>query len=82
VDVKRGIYWQVTVYIFYAASFSVFPTVLTNGLPLSLAYAMWSGIGTTITVLLSAIFFAEPLTWMKAGSIGLIIVGVVGLNII
>ena len=81
VDTKRAIYWQVAVYLFYAVSFSIFPLVLKSGLPLSIAYAMWAGIGTTLTVIFSAFFFAEPLTWLKGGSIGLIIVGVAGLNL-
>ena len=44
------------------------------------ADAMWSGIGTTLTVAVSVLFFSEVLTWTKALSIACIIVGVFGLN--
>lgn len=68
------------VYIFYGLCFSIFPLALKR-LPLSLAYATWSGVGTAASVIIGATWFGEQVTLMKLVWIGLIVAGVVGLNI-
>jgi len=47
----------------------------------SVAYAIWSGLGTIMIVAIGALYFREPLTAMRIVCVGLIILGVVGLNI-
>lgn len=47
----------------------------------SIAYAIWSGLGTALIVLISIVFLGEPLTWHKLFFIGLIVVGAIGLNL-
>ncbi|GAB2540265.1 DMT family transporter [Gracilibacillus alcaliphilus] len=49
-------------------------------MPLSLAYAIWAGAGTALTVLISVIFWGEVLSILKVIGILLIISGVVVLN--
>ncbi|WP_042472279.1 DMT family transporter [Bacillus ndiopicus] len=49
-------------------------------LPLSLAYAIWSGLGTIATVIIGIILWQEKFTWLTAFGILLIIGGVVLLN--
>ncbi|MEC1179562.1 multidrug efflux SMR transporter [Metasolibacillus meyeri] len=49
-------------------------------LPLSLAYAIWSGLGTIATVIIGIILWQEKFTWLTAFGISLIIGGVVLLN--
>lgn len=48
---------------------------------LSLAYALWAGVGTALTVLIGIWWFKEPATALKLASIALIILGIVGLNL-
>ncbi len=48
---------------------------------LSIAYAIWAGVGTALIVLIGVAHFKEPLTLIKMVSIGLIIIGVVGLSL-
>ena len=67
------------VYVCYGLCFSIFPLALKR-LPLSLAYATWSGVGTAASVLIGAAYFGEKVTLLKLMWIGLIILGVVGLN--
>ncbi|MBY0587854.1 multidrug efflux SMR transporter [bacterium] len=45
------------------------------------AYAVWSGLGTAIIAAAGILFFNEPAGLAKFLSIGLIIAGVVGLNL-
>lgn len=71
---------SVFIFIFYFFSFS-FLTLSLKRLELSTAYAVWSGLGTLLIALLGMLFFNEPMTLVKSLSLGLIIVGVIGLRL-
>jgi len=47
---------------------------------LSIAYAIWSGVGIILITLGSMVIFDEKMTPAKAAFMGLIIIGVVGLQ--
>ncbi|WP_247729172.1 DMT family transporter [Halovivax limisalsi] len=49
-------------------------------LPVGTAYAVWTGIGAVGTATLGVVLFDEPATLARAGFIGLIVVGIVGLH--
>jgi multidrug resistance protein EbrB len=49
-------------------------------IPLSLAYAIWSGVGTALTALIGVVFWGEVLTILMLVGIVFIIGGVVLLN--
>ncbi|MFB5283128.1 DMT family transporter [Peribacillus sp. Hz7] len=49
-------------------------------LPLSLAYAIWSGVGTALTTILGILIFAEPFSLGVVLGISCIILGVVFMN--
>jgi quaternary ammonium compound-resistance protein SugE len=51
-------------------------------LPVGTAYAVWTGIGTTGTALLGIYLFGEPATALRLTFIGLIVVGIIGLNVV
>ena len=48
---------------------------------MSVAYAVWAGLGTAGIAVVGYLFLGESLGWVKAGAIGLIIAGVVVLNV-
>ncbi|MEU7957020.1 DMT family transporter [Micromonospora humida] len=50
-------------------------------IPVGVAYAMWSGLGTAAIVGVGAVFLGEPLSLTKVVGVGLIIGGVVVLNL-
>ncbi|WKU05938.1 multidrug efflux SMR transporter [Micromonospora sp. HUAS LYJ1] len=50
-------------------------------IPVGVAYAMWSGLGTAAIVAIGAAFLGEPLSLTKVVGVGLIIGGVVVLNL-
>jgi len=70
---------SVLIFVFYAASFAL-NTLVTRVLGLSVVYGVWSGVGTVLTALIGFYYFKEPATAAKLVSIGLIVVGVMGLH--
>lgn len=50
-------------------------------IPLSIAYAIWSGVGTALTALIAIIIWKESINIYTAVGIILIIIGVVLINI-
>ena len=52
-----------------------------RSLPVGTAYAVWTGIGACGTALLGMYLFAEPATALRFACIGLIVAGIVGLNV-
>ena len=65
---------------FYAASF-VALTFAIKKIDISVAYAIWSGVGTALIALVGILYFKEAATMLKFASIFLIIAGVAGLKI-
>lgn len=45
----------------------------------SVAYAVWAGLGVVLIAAIGFLYFKEPVSALKLASIGLIVVGVVGL---
>ncbi|MGG3886665.1 DMT family transporter [Brevibacillus panacihumi] len=66
--------------VFYLLAFSSLNFSLKQ-IPVSVAYAIWSGIGTAAIAVIGFLVFQESLNVWKAVSILLIILGVIGLNI-
>lgn len=52
-----------------------------QSLPIGTAYAVWTGIGATATALLGVVLFDESSSVARFGFIGLIILGVAGLEL-
>ncbi len=71
---------SVLVLFFYALSI-VALTFAGNRLDVSVAYAVWSGMGTALVAMIGIWFFQESLTTMKLIALGLIIVGVAMLHL-
>jgi small multidrug resistance pump len=70
---------SVLIFVFYALSFAL-NTLIIRTLGLSVVYAVWSGVGTVLTALIGFLYFREPATALKLVSIGLIVIGVMGLH--
>ncbi len=70
---------SILLFVFYGLSFVAF-TFALKGLDVSIAYAVWAGIGTLLIAVIGMTYFNESVSAMKLCSIALIIVGVVGLH--
>jgi quaternary ammonium compound-resistance protein SugE len=57
-------------------------SVALRQLPLGTAYAVWTGIGTTGTVLVGILWLGEPADLIRLACIGLIAAGIAGLKIL
>ena len=64
----------------YVGSFYTLTHVLKY-IPLSVTYATWSGVGLVVTALISVFIFSEGYNMYTILGIGLIVVGVVILNL-
>ena len=62
------------------ASFNIFSKALLI-LPLGMAYAVWSGVGTAATALVAVFIWKEPMTMPMIAGIALIVGGVWLLNL-
>jgi small multidrug resistance pump len=68
------------VFVLYPLSFVFLATVLKT-IDVSVAYAIWSGLGTAFVAVIGILIFGEPLSAARLVSLGFIIVGIVGLQL-
>ena len=53
-----------------------------RSLPLGTAYAIWTGIGTVVTVVLGIVLFQESIDTRRLVCVAFIIIGIVGLKML
>ncbi len=71
---------SVLVLFFYALSIIAL-TFAVNRLDVSVAYAVWSGMGTALVAMIGLWFFQESITAIKLVALGFIVVGVAMLHL-
>jgi len=71
---------SIAMFVLYGLSFVMMPLVLKK-IDVSIAYAIWAGMGTALIAAIGILWFKESATMLKLVSIILIIIGVVGLNL-
>jgi len=72
--------WSAVVVLGYAVSIWLL-TLVVERMPVSIAYAVWAGLGTAGIALVGYLFLDEGLDTVKVLAIGLIVGGVVLLNL-
>ena len=70
---------SILIFLFYGLSL-IFLTLSLKRLEVGFAYAIWSGLGTLLIFFIGIEFFNESVNWLKSISLGLIILGVIGLK--
>ncbi len=73
--------WIAPVVVGYVASFAFISWTLALGMPVGIAYGVWSASGVALVALLGKALFAEPLTPMMLAGIALIIAGVLTIEL-
>lgn len=68
--------WLTVVTLGYLSSFSFLSLTLHAGIPLGVAYGVWTAAGVALTAAASWLFWGEKLTWLRALGFALIIGGV------
>ncbi len=66
--------------VFYLFSLAALALALKR-IDVSIAYAIWAGVGTVLVAVVGVLWFREPVSLLKVGSILLIVAGVVGLHL-
>ncbi|MGE8603885.1 quaternary ammonium compound-resistance protein [Bordetella trematum] len=64
----------------YVISF-YFLSLTLRELPVGIAYAIWSGVGIVVISLIGLVFFQQTLDWPAIVGIGLIVCGVIVMNV-
>ena len=73
--------WSAVVVAGYGLSIWLL-AVVVRSIPVSIAYAVWAGLGTASVAVIGHLFLDESMGWLKATSLALIVLGVVGLNLV
>lgn len=71
---------SIAVPVCYVASVSML-TLALRRIDVSVAYAIWAGVGTALITAIGIGWFHEPASVVKLGAIALIVVGVTALNL-
>lgn len=71
---------SVLLWAFYGACF-YFLTLSLKKVDVSVAYAIWSGVGTALMATIGVLYFQEPMSALKVVGIAAIIGGVVALRV-
>ena len=75
-DGFRGKAWIAPVVAGYLASFYLLWLSLALGMPVGIAYGIWTACGVALVAVVARFLFQEPLTWVMALGIALIVAGV------
>lgn len=59
----------------------VFLSRAAKTMDIGVAYAIWAGCGVSLIAVIGMAHFKEPVTALKVGSLALIVLGIVGLNV-
>ncbi|MDO3399408.1 SMR family transporter [Mycolicibacterium neoaurum] len=68
--------WIVPVTAGYLASFYLLWVSLSLGMPVGVAYGIWTACGVALVAVAARVLFRDPLTWRMVAGIALIIAGV------
>lgn len=70
----------ILIFVFYAISFFFF-TLALKGIDVSIAYAIWAGLGTALITVVGIFWFREPASALKLISLVVVVAGVIGLHL-
>lgn len=73
--------WIAPVALGYLASFYLLWVTLGLGMPVGIAYGVWTACGVALVALIARLLFAEPLTWVMVAGIALIAAGVLTIEL-
>jgi len=74
--IKRALPWLPLVVVAYVCAFALLAATLSTGLPLGIAYGVWTAAGVALTAVAGKLLFDERFTWVMAVGVGLIVAGV------
>lgn len=73
--------WIAPIVLGYLASFYLLWLTLTLGMPVGIAYGVWTACGVALVAVIARFMFTEPLTWVMALGIALVVGGVLTIEL-
>jgi small multidrug resistance pump len=73
--------WIAPMVIGYLVSFTMLSVTLSLGMPVGVAYGVWSAAGVALIAVIARALFKEPLTLLMVAGIALIIAGVLTIEL-
>lgn len=80
-DGFRNKKWIAPIVLGYLAAFTLMYITLGLGMPVGVAYGVWSAAGVALVAVIARLLFHEPLTPVMIGGIGLIVAGVLTIEL-
>ena len=74
--------WITPVVVGYAASFYLLWVSLSLGMPVGIAYGVWTACGVALVAVIARFLFAEPLTPVMGLGIALMVAGVITIELV
>jgi small multidrug resistance pump len=74
--------WIAPVVLGYLAAFYLLWLTLSFGLPVGIAYGVWTACGVALVAVIARFLFDETLTWLMGMGIALIIAGVLTIEML
>ncbi len=68
--------WIAPVVLGYLAAFYLLWLALAQGMPVGIAYGVWTACGVALVAVIARVLFGEPLTWVMAAGMALVVAGV------
>ncbi|WP_433679273.1 DMT family transporter [Nocardia sp. CA-119907] len=72
---------SIIVVIGYGSAFFFLSQALKRGMPIGVAYGIWSAVGVAAIAVIGVLFLDERLSLIQVGGIALVIVGVLALEL-
>jgi small multidrug resistance pump len=73
--------WIAPIVLGYLASFYLLWLTLGLGMPVGIAYGVWTACGVAIVAVIARYLFNDPLTWKMMAGIALIVAGVLTIEL-
>lgn len=73
--------WIAPIVLGYLASFYLLWLTLALGMPVGIAYGVWTACGVALVAVIARFVFAEPLTWVMTLGIALVVGGVLTIEL-
>lgn len=79
---EKAVWWAYPIVgVGYLFAFFMLSQTLSKGVPLGIAYAVWAGVGVVLVAIISWLAFNETLTWQQLVGMGLVVAGVILLEL-
>ena len=79
---ERAVWWAYPIVaVGYGLAFWMLALALSSKVPLGIAYAIWAGVGVVLVAIISWLAFKESLTLLQILGMGLVVGGVVLLEL-